>query len=107
MNLNEMARSSKQCKADASVEPGDRSAWESYSAEQLREILDRGLAAGDAFTFAAAEIERRAGEVARRAREFSSGVYETRHRRARLAKLAALAIFVASAAAFAIYWLAY
>lgn len=86
------------------VQSIDRAFWESRSAEQLREILDRGLAAGDAFTGASAEIERRARETARRARESSTILDGSRVRRVRAGKVLVLASAAVGAAATAIYW---
>jgi hypothetical protein len=96
------------------VEPGDagqptgpmqsgQSFWKDQTAEQLREILDRGLAAGDAFIAAAAEIERRASETARRARQAPVEQDEARQRRLLLVKLAVLLAAVAIGAATALY----
>jgi hypothetical protein len=106
MNLPEMLGEGMQRETDAAVEANNSSYWGSFTAEQLREILDRGLAAGDAFTGAAAEIERRAGDTARRARILVS---QTRggNRRLRIAKLVVLAAIAAVAAGCAAYWLAY
>jgi hypothetical protein len=77
--------------------------WESRTAEQLREILNRGLAAGDAFTGAAAEIERRASDTARRARQLPSEFDENRRRHLLLVKLCAVAVAAVIGAAVAFY----
>jgi hypothetical protein len=84
------------------AQPG-KSFWKDQTAEQLREILDRGLAAGDAFVAASAEIERRASETARRARQASGEQDGGRQRRVLLVKLAALLAAVAIGAATALY----
>jgi hypothetical protein len=70
------------------------------SAEQLREILDRGLAAGDAFVGAAAEIERRASETARRARGSLPDRIEDRRRGLMLLGAVLVAAAIGAAAAF-------
>lgn len=107
MHISDTAEPVDLSEADYAVKASDQSFWESRTADQLREMLDRGLAGGDAFSGAAIEIERRAGETARRAREFSSGDYGRRDRRLQLAKLATLAVAAAITGALALYWLAY
>lgn len=81
----------------------DQSFWEGRTTEQLREMLDRGLAAGDAFVAAAAEIERRASETARRARQSPIDTHGGRQRRLPLVKLGALLAAVVIGAAVALY----
>ena len=58
---------------DAPVEPYSVAWWESRTAEELRDIINRGFAGGEIFKAANAEIERRdlaaAEAVARRKRK--------------------------------------
>jgi hypothetical protein len=52
-----------------SVEPYSVAWWESRTAEDLRDIINRGFAGGPVFKAANAEIERRARAETRRLRE--------------------------------------
>jgi hypothetical protein len=101
MTMDETVKAGEDLDADLSAQTRAPSFWESCTADQLREILGRGLAAGDAFAAAAAEIERRASETARRARE----VPTENERHVRMLRLARLGVLAAAAigAALALY----
>ena len=107
MTMDERVKAGGDGDADLSAQPPAPSVWENCSAEQLREILGRGLAAGDAFTGAAAEIERRASEIARRARDTPPSRNERHARALRLARLGVLAAAAVIGAALALYGLVY
>jgi uncharacterized protein YoaH (UPF0181 family) len=102
MNIGDIVERGEVGQATGPAESG-QNFWETQTAEQLREILDRGLAAGDAFVAAAAEIERRAGETARRARQAPEDKDEVGRRRLLLAKLGTLLAAVVIGAAIALY----
>jgi hypothetical protein len=102
MNIGDMVKPGEQGEPVDSLQ-ADVPSWESRTAEQLREILNRGLAAGDAFTGAAAEIERRASDTARRARQLPSEIDDSRRRHLLIAKLCAVAVAAAIGAAVALY----
>jgi hypothetical protein len=55
--------------------------WEARTAEELRDIINRGFAGGETFQGAVSEIERRARETTRRLREAAA---EAKSRRKRL-----------------------
>lgn len=54
--------------AGESCEPNSVEWWESRTPEELRDIINRGFASGQAFRGAVAETERRAREETRRLR---------------------------------------
>ena len=64
--------------------------WESRTAEELKDALERGFAGGEAFAAAAAETERRAREAVRRARETAPSENGRIGRKAWLLLLAAI-----------------
>ena len=77
--------------------------WEHRTAEELRDIIKRGFAGGEAFQGAVSETERRARDETRRLREIAAVEAEQRRKRKRVAILASIAaVTVASAA----YWVA-
>ena len=64
-----------------SLEPYSVAWWQSRTAEQLRDIINRGFAGGQEFPAAVAEIERRAREETRRLREQNAAEALRRRRR--------------------------
>ena len=64
-----------------SIEPYSVAWWESRTAEDLRDIINRGFAGGQVFKAANAEIERRAGEETRRLREQATAAALARRKR--------------------------
>src|SRR5215204_3724524 len=71
MTLEEsLAAGAAQIDAD-SHEPYSVDWWESRTATELRDIINRGFAGGPEFPGAVAEIERRAREETRRLRELA------------------------------------
>jgi hypothetical protein len=63
------------------VEPYSVAWWESRTAEELRDIINRGFAGGQVFKAANAEIERRAREETRRLRDLASAAALARRKR--------------------------
>jgi hypothetical protein len=64
--------------------------WEMRSAEELRDIIKRGFAGGDAFQGAVAEAERRAREATNRLRAEAAAVAAKRRRRLKMLAIGAL-----------------
>ena len=64
-----------------SIEPYSVAWWESRTAEDLRDIINRGFAGGQVFKAANAEIERRAREETRRLREQATAAALARRKR--------------------------
>lgn len=76
--------------------------WQRRSGEELREIIKRGFAGGEAFQGAVAETERRARDITQRLRE-SAAVAAAARKKRRLAVLgsaAALSVTIAVGAWF-------
>jgi hypothetical protein len=71
--------------------------WQRRSAEELRDIIKRGFAGGDAFQGAVAETERRARDVTQRLRESAAVEAEARRKRrlAILGSAAAISVTIA------------
>ena len=63
------------------IEPYSVAWWEGRTAEELRDIIKRGFAGGQAFKAANAEIERRAREETRRLRDLAAAEALQRRRR--------------------------
>jgi hypothetical protein len=72
--------------------------WQRRSAEELRDIIKRGFAGGEAFQGAVAEAERRARDVTQRLRESAAAQAEARRKR-RLVVLGSLAAISVTMAA--------
>lgn len=66
---------------DHSHEPFSVAWWESRTAEQLRDIINRGFAGGPEFAGAVAEVERRARAETRRLRELAAAEALSRRKR--------------------------
>jgi hypothetical protein len=64
-----------------SAEPYSVAWWESRTAEELRDIINRGFAGGQVFKAANAEIERRAREETRRLRDQATAEALARRKR--------------------------
>ena len=78
---------------DAS-EPFSAAWWQNRTAEELRDIIKRGFAGGEAFKGAVAEAERRGREATKRLRE-AAAIEAVRHKqRMRLVGFGALAVLV-------------
>ena len=78
--------------------------WERRSAEELRDIIKRGFAGGDAFQGAVAEAERRARDATRRLREEAGAAALIRNKRLKLIAIGALAAVAVSAASAGIWF---
>ena len=73
--------------------------WEARTAEELRDIINRGFAGGGTFHGAVAETERRAREATRRLRDaaVASASRRKRMKVAAIGALASVAVIAASA----------
>lgn len=89
---------------DEAAEPLSAAWWQLRTAEELRDIINRGFSGGGAFQAAVAETERRAREATKRLRE--SAVRDDKLRRRRI-MYGAAASTAALIAAFAGVWLSY
>lgn len=69
---------------DEANKPQSVAWWQKRTAEELRDIIKRGFAGGQAFQTAVAEAERRAREETRRLREIAAVEAARRSRRNRL-----------------------
>jgi hypothetical protein len=65
--------------------------WQNRSAEELKDIIKRGFAGGDAFKGAVAEAERRGREATQRLRQAAAVEAERRQKRMRVIGLVAFA----------------
>ena len=73
--------------ANADVEPSvpySVAWWESRTAEELRDIINRGFAGGQEFTGAVAEVERRARAETRRLRDLAAAEALARKKRGQM-----------------------
>ena len=70
--------------------------WERRTAEELRDIINRGFCGGDVFSSAVAETERRARDATKRLREAAARDARYRKRRLMLATAATTAVIAAS-----------
>lgn len=70
--------------ATEAVEPYSVAWWESRTAEELRDIINRGFAGGQAFQAAVAEAERRSREETKRLRALAALQAERRNKRNRI-----------------------
>jgi len=77
--------------------------WEMRTAEELRDIIKRGFAGGDAFQGAVAEAERRAREATTRLRQEAAIAAAARKRRWKLIAIGALASLAVIALAAGIW----
>lgn len=69
---------------DDANQPHSAAWWEQRTAEELRDIIKRGFAGGQAFRSAVAEAERRARIETKRLRELAAQESERRNRRNRI-----------------------
>jgi hypothetical protein len=90
--------------ATESHEPYSVAWWETRTAEDLRDIVNRGFASGQAFRGAIAETERRARQETRRLREVAAA--EALSRRKRNEIFWGVAASVLAIAALLGFWLA-
>ena len=81
MTLDETLAVVANDSAVESIEPYSVAWWESRTAEDLRDIINRGFAGGQVFKAAYAEIERRAREETRRLREQATAAALARRKR--------------------------
>ena len=81
MTLDETLAVVANDSAVESIEPYSVAWWESRTAEDLRDIINRGFAGGQVFKAANAEIERRAREETRRLREQATASALARRKR--------------------------
>jgi hypothetical protein len=81
MTLDETLAVVANDSAVESIEPYSVAWWESRTAEDLRDIINRGFAGGQVFKAANAEIERRAREETRRLREQATAAALARRKR--------------------------
>jgi ribosomal protein S19E (S16A) len=78
--------------------------WGLRSADELRDIINRGFAGGQTFNGALAETERRARAATRRLREEAAIAAEIRRKRKKLVSLGALATIVTIVASVGIWF---
>ena len=81
MTMNEALAVVETNEALESVEPYSVAWWESRTAEDLRDIINRGFAGGQVFQAANAEIERRARQETRRLRDLAEATARARRKR--------------------------
>ena len=87
-----------------SAEPYSVAWWESRTAEELRDIINRGFAGGQVFKAANAEIERRAREETRRLRDLATAAALARRKRKEI--IWGVAVSALALAALLGFWLA-
>ena len=80
--------------------------WEMRTAEELRDVIKRGFAGGDAFQGAVAETERRAREATSRLRQEAAAQAAVRKRRIKILAVGAL-VSVATISLSAGIWFAF
>jgi hypothetical protein len=103
MTLDEMqATAAPSAANDAPRETFSAEWWQNRTAEELRDIIKRGFAGGEAFQGAVAEAERRGREATQRLREAAAIDAERRKKRVRMI---AGAVVAALLLLFAIGWL--
>jgi hypothetical protein len=90
--------------ADAPHEHLSAAWWEARSAEELRDIIKRGFAGGEAFQGAVAEAERRAREATRRLREEAAAAAIIRRKRLKMIAIGALGAVAVSGASAGIWF---
>ena len=103
MTLNETLAATGSSGAENAHEPFSAAWWEGRTAEELRDIIKRGFAGGEAFQGAVDETERRAREETRRLREAAAIEAESRRKRKKVIVMASVATIAASAGV----WLAF
>ena len=103
MTVNETLVAARAGPGDDSLDQFSAAWWERRTAEELRDIIKRGFAGGDAFQGAVSETERRAREETRRLREIAAVEAEQWRKRKRVI-FASIAI--AAILALAAWWLA-
>ena len=92
MTLDEMQAGIAPTAAnDGPREPFSAAWWQNRSAEELRDIIKRGFAGGEAFKGAVAEAERRGREATKRLRAEAAIEAEQRKKRMRIIAAAAVA----------------
>ena len=74
--------------------------WQGRTAEELRDIIKRGFAGGEAFHAAVSETERRAREETRRLRDLAALAAERNRKRKRLLVGTAAVVTIAASAGF-------
>lgn len=105
MTFNETLAATATNAPDQAPEPYSAAWWDKRSAEELRDIIKRGFAGGQAFQGAVSETERRAREETRRLRDLA--VVEAEHRRKRKKAMVLVTITAAvTIAACAGLWVA-
>lgn len=97
MTFNETIAVTGTSGSDGAAEPYSAAWWELRSAEELRDIIKRGFAGGEAFQGAVSETERRARDETRRLRDAAALEAERRRKLKRVA-LGTIAAAVAIAA---------
>lgn len=104
MSMDEALAVVDEQTAAESVEPYSVAWWESRSAEELRDIINRGFAGGQVFKAANAEIERRAREETRRLRDLATAAALARRKRKEI--IWGVAVSALALAALLGFWLA-
>ncbi len=103
MTLNETLAAAADDTAVESVELYSVAWWESRTAEDLRDIINRGFAGGQIFKAANAEIERRAREETRRLRDEAAAAAVAQRKRKEI--IWGIAVSVLAIAALLGFWL--
>ena len=96
MTLNQTLADTGESRADEALQPYSAAWWQRRTAEELRDIIKRGFAGGDAFQGAVSETERRAREETRRLRDLAALAAERAKMRKRVV-LGSIALVVIAA----------
>ncbi len=99
MTLNETLAFPGTSPPNEAAEPYSATWWEGRTAEELRDIINRGFSGGQAFQGAVSETERRAREETRRLRTVAAFEAERRRKRNRIIVLGTVAAVAISASA--------
>jgi len=102
MSLDDLLKSPEIGSTDAEPEIYSAAWWQARSAEELRDIINRGFRMGAAFEGASIEAERRAREAVRRTREEAEAFV---HREARKRLVTLGTILAAMLALVPLLWL--
>lgn len=85
---------------DTSAEPYSAEWWQQRTAEELRDIIKRGFAGGEAFQGAVSETERRAREETRRLRDLAAVAADRARTRKRLVQGSIALVVIAAFTGF-------
>ena len=100
MTLNQALATAGESSADTAQQPYSAEWWQRRTAEELRDIINRGFAGGEAFQGAVSEAERRAREETRRLRDLAAVATERAIKRKRLVMGSIALVAIAASAGF-------